>query len=346
MLVRYISLVTSLSSITGGRMLARPVLALPVLALHVLVIILFLTLYPLPAYAQQASIFTVRANQTVNVHRGPSVDQPIVGTLAAGMEARIFSCISGCLWLEMGPNVWIASTGVTGPPDVVLPTTQTVQPIPVVPTPIPVSGISVEEQEYINFFSGQSELYSLSSEELAAQLLLVQQNPSLVFSPEWQSQIAAAIPIIEAANTTIRNRTPPARFVPVHNELVSAANNYEQAVRLMREAIDTRDVNKFLQSLSYFQEGNAATQRSRAAFDALNLTSAAIPYSQSGVVIQPTPTPQAVAIQGCDPNYTGVCIPIGIYDLDCADVNARGFASVGYDPHNLDGNDNGVACEE
>jgi hypothetical protein len=32
-------------------------------------------------------------------------------------------------------------------------------------------------------------------------------------------------------------------------------------------------------------------------------------------------------------------------DLDCVDVDASQFEITGTDPHNLDGNDDGVACE-
>lgn len=46
----------------------------------------------------------------------------------------------------------------------------------------------------------------------------------------------------------------------------------------------------------------------------------------------------------CDPNYTGGCVPIVSYDLDCSDV---GFSVVvvGYDKHNFDGNNDGYGCE-
>jgi micrococcal nuclease len=50
--------------------------------------------------------------------------------------------------------------------------------------------------------------------------------------------------------------------------------------------------------------------------------------------------------RGCDPNYTGACIPPYPPDLDCREIPYRNFRSVGTDPHNFDVDHDGVACEE
>lgn len=49
--------------------------------------------------------------------------------------------------------------------------------------------------------------------------------------------------------------------------------------------------------------------------------------------------------KGCDPNYTGACIPKYPPDIDCDQAGATNFRSVGSDPHGFDGDDDGVACE-
>lgn len=46
----------------------------------------------------------------------------------------------------------------------------------------------------------------------------------------------------------------------------------------------------------------------------------------------------------CNPNYTGVCLPLS-GDVDCGDISARGFRSIGSDPFRLDGDGDGIACE-
>lgn len=65
-----------------------------------------------------------------------------------------------------------------------------------------------------------------------------------------------------------------------------------------------------------------------------------------------TPNPPALAPpprpspgRGCDPDYRGACVPEHPPDLDCGQIPGTGFASVGGDPHGLDDDDDGVACE-
>ena len=47
----------------------------------------------------------------------------------------------------------------------------------------------------------------------------------------------------------------------------------------------------------------------------------------------------------CDPAYPSVCIPPPPPDLDCADIPYRGFQVLPPDPHNFDGDHNGIGCE-
>lgn len=47
----------------------------------------------------------------------------------------------------------------------------------------------------------------------------------------------------------------------------------------------------------------------------------------------------------CDPAYPEVCIPSPPPDLDCADISHRRFVVLVPDPHNFDGDHNGVGCE-
>jgi micrococcal nuclease len=49
--------------------------------------------------------------------------------------------------------------------------------------------------------------------------------------------------------------------------------------------------------------------------------------------------------QRCDPAYPGACIPSPPPDLDCADISFRHFQVLPPDPHNFDGDHNGVGCE-
>jgi hypothetical protein len=52
---------------------------------------------------------------------------------------------------------------------------------------------------------------------------------------------------------------------------------------------------------------------------------------------------QPASDRTCDPNYRG-CVPVYPPDVDCDRVNGP-VKVLGDDPHNLDGNHDGQACE-
>ena len=58
----------------------------------------------------------------------------------------------------------------------------------------------------------------------------------------------------------------------------------------------------------------------------------------------PTPRPSPPPSGNCDANYSGACVPLSSSDLDCKDVPAT-VRVVGRDPHRLDGDGDGWACE-
>jgi micrococcal nuclease len=64
----------------------------------------------------------------------------------------------------------------------------------------------------------------------------------------------------------------------------------------------------------------------------------------------PTPVPQPTNTPGigggnCDPSYPTVCIPPPPPDLDCKDIPFRRFQVLPPDPHNFDGDHDGIGCE-
>ena len=48
---------------------------------------------------------------------------------------------------------------------------------------------------------------------------------------------------------------------------------------------------------------------------------------------------------GCDPSYPTICIPSPPPDLDCRDIPYRRFRVLPPDPHNFDGDHDGIGCE-
>ena len=62
----------------------------------------------------------------------------------------------------------------------------------------------------------------------------------------------------------------------------------------------------------------------------------------------PSPTNQPAATEGpsnCSPAYPTVCIPPPPPDLDCPQITFRRFIVLPPDPHNFDGDHDGVGCE-
>jgi micrococcal nuclease len=57
----------------------------------------------------------------------------------------------------------------------------------------------------------------------------------------------------------------------------------------------------------------------------------------------PSQTPPSTS--KCDPNYTGRCVPPYPPDVDCADISGP-VRVVGRDPHRLDGDNDGIGCEQ
>ncbi|MDA0267622.1 MAG: hypothetical protein O2890_15130 [Cyanobacteria bacterium] len=59
-------------------------------------------------------------------------------------------------------------------------------------------------------------------------------------------------------------------------------------------------------------------------------------------------TPQTTSAEDdCDPAYPdpGMCIPPPPPDLDCRDITHRNFTVLAPDPHNFDGDGDGIGCE-
>ena len=67
----------------------------------------------------------------------------------------------------------------------------------------------------------------------------------------------------------------------------------------------------------------------------------------TGLARSETPTPLPVSSAGadCDPAYPDVCIPSPPPDLACSDVPYTRFRVLPPDPHQFDGNFDGIACE-
>lgn len=76
------------------------------------------------------------------------------------------------------------------------------------------------------------------------------------------------------------------------------------------------------------------------------VTVAILPHATASPSPTPTPTPAPTPTVGgdCDPNYSGYCVPIVLYDLNCDDIRHR-VVVVGVDIHRFDSDGDGIGCD-
>ncbi len=65
----------------------------------------------------------------------------------------------------------------------------------------------------------------------------------------------------------------------------------------------------------------------------------------TGCSSPPPPPPPLPPQEECDPAYPTVCIPSPPPDLDCGDIPYTNFEVLPPDPHNFDGDGDGIGCE-
>lgn len=170
-----------------------------------------------------------------------------------------------------------------------------------------------------------------------------------------------------AARTALLQRVPVGSRVRLETDaLLDAVDRYGRLLRYVHRG--TTNVNVALvragAAAPYFYGGDRGRYADRLMSDAVSAKAArlglwgACPRTKldpsravdtGGGNAGPTaPQPLVPPRAGCDPNYTGGCVPPYPPDLDCADVRALGLApvrSVGSDPHRLDGDGDGWGCE-
>lgn len=75
-------------------------------------------------------------------------------------------------------------------------------------------------------------------------------------------------------------------------------------------------------------------------------TATPVPTATPTFTLTPTPLPTRTPTPLCDPSYPSICIPYGVPDLNCGDIEFRNFTVLPPDPHGFDRNKDGIGCEE
>lgn len=66
--------------------------------------------------------------------------------------------------------------------------------------------------------------------------------------------------------------------------------------------------------------------------------------SRAVVPSKPKKSKKPKPVSNCDPNYSGACVPLVSWDLDCADIG-ESVTVVGSDIHRFDADGDGAGCE-
>lgn len=161
----------------------------------------------------------------------------------------------------------------------------------------------------------------------------------------------------ETMTTLIASTAAPSTSAPRYDLTTNANCAMRAAARLGSSGDDVRCLQQRLDGVTSGaspmavdgQFGPATDAAVRAFQRANGLTVDGIVGAQTAErlgIWDPAPAQPAVGRSGgCDAAYPDVCIPSRPPDLDCGDIAARRFTVRLPDPHNFDGDNDGIGCE-
>lgn len=136
------------------------------------------------------------------------------------------------------------------------------------------------------------------------------------------------------------------RYGRIVAEIFKGKVNVNLAMVQEGRAVAYREYLEQCDAQAYLRNENSAKQR-RLAYWSQNNPVMPWDFRKGSTVARPQPPSSPGASKQCDPNYSGACIPdfnvVG--DVNCSGISAKRFRSIGSDPHRLDGDGDGIACE-
>ncbi len=132
-------------------------------------------------------------------------------------------------------------TATTPPPSPTVYWTATPRPTPtpdITPTPHP---MTAEEYTYITELNRISSSIAGAMENTADMMDMAAVEPALWFNVDWKMAIATQLALIRIAAGDMREMVPSNRIVPCHNEVLVAANYYDDYIDKLANGMDTND---------------------------------------------------------------------------------------------------------
>ena len=290
-------------------------------------------------------------------YAGPATFYPVVDSRPIGECIAIVGRNSAGDWYQLAHGTWIDAAAViyADPIQFIPITDQIFTPTP--PTPILPFTFTAEEQAYLDFMAQQTATYAMAWAVLESQIALTEPDLLVMQTSDWRRQTDVAIALIRRTSEVIRTTSSPSRLYPIHAQYLAAADYYDEGMAYLIEGIEALDTSKFALTRQCVIYAETAIQRAQTILDSIKQTQIAAQGLQATATPQPASQTQTQTAQqsqssstssgqGCDPNYSGACIPIVSYDLNCGDIPERNFRSSGSDPHGLDGDNDDIACED
>jgi micrococcal nuclease len=290
----------------------------------------------------------------VNIRSGPGPDYEIIGTLPAGQSLEIVGrSVDSSWWQVAAPNGlgWVAAQVTTASnADDSLPVVEVASP-PLEAMPLAVeaaAGPGLQEAQVINVVDGDTIDVLIEGVEYRVRYILIDtpetKHPDKPVEPFGPEASEANHHLVEGQTVLLEKDVSETdwygrllRYVYVGKLLVN-----EELLRLGLAQVatfppDVKYVDRFLEIQHQAQAAGAGMWGSQ-------------PIAEQS---PPTPILEVAPPPASSPGYTGSYDPSGP-DRDCPDFSTHAEAQAFFeaaggpasDPHRLDGDDDGVACEK
>ncbi len=160
--------------------------------------------------------------------------------------------------------------------------------------------------------------------------------------PKTSTALAAVAGLLIGASFGGGGSTAPVRAkAPAQVDVGALQSELQETQEELNDALGDVDAEQ-QERLKAERRGRAVAARLRSTQRQLARTKADLRRAlQASTAVA---APAAPAAAECDPNYTGTCVPIVSYDLNCDDIDGS-VTVVGSDPHGFDGDGDGSGCE-
>jgi hypothetical protein len=140
-------------------------------------------------------------------------------------------------------------------------TNQTVQDKPIVSKPEikkeePKNTLADDVMAYHNMLNPAVTGLTQSLEKFSELNSEASSNPSLMFSDDWKTDMAATLVSMGIYLDQIRKVNPPASMTETHNLILQAVEEYQYVVDNYANALDNLDADAITECITHMQQGN------------------------------------------------------------------------------------------